>query len=83
MKSSIVAKVYTKGESRNATKRVILSAQNYIDAHFAMGPVVNMLYLTGWTCINCIRGAEVLCYETGLVFENYSNEKMVLRIVIK
>lgn len=80
MKVSIIAKIYTKGESKNAVTRALMSGIKYVDATFAIDAIIKTLRLTGWYCVTCMPGAEMLYYESGLKFENYTNECMILRI---
>ena len=80
MKASVISKIYPKGESRNTITKTVVSQVNYIDAVFAIGAIVKTLYLTGWTLTNCQAETICLYYESGLILENYSNERMILKI---
>lgn len=80
MKASIIAKVYTKGESRNATTKTLVRGVKYVDAYFAAGNMVKMLLFTGWFCNRNVNILTHLDFENGVKFENYQNEIMILTL---
>ena len=82
MKASLTMQVWTKGKSRDAITKTILSRVEYVDAYFAFGSIIKALWMTGWFVKDCQPGAEMLYCESGLKMENYSNECAVLKIKV-
>jgi hypothetical protein len=83
MKAKVIATVYTKGESANAVKKVIVGNTDYFAALEAAGNMAKILLFTGWYCSTCANlNALTHCdYENGVKFENYSNEVLFLKLV--
>ena len=80
MKASIIAKVYTKGESKNATVKSLKRGVNYIEAYYSFKDMAEMLLFTGWFSEQNFDDLTHFEYERGVKFENYSNEVLVLTL---
>lgn len=80
MNVSLTARIYTKGESRGAVTKTILSRVHFADALFAIDPILNTLCLTGWTLTNCTLETAKFLYKDGWELENYSGEKMTIKM---
>lgn len=82
MKASVIAKVYTKGESKNATVKSLKRGVEYIDAYYSAVDMAKMLLFTGWYCVS-YSNPDALThsdFENGVKFENYSNEVLILTL---
>ena len=78
----VQAQIYTIGESKNRTTKVLASGLDFGEGTLVMQTLVKGFILTGWFATNCDpAGMEYIVKESGIVLENYSGERMTIKLM--